>query len=135
MKRFLLISLLAALIPGYALADNSTSTLNNQSDSKTGYYLVQDWIWGNQGCVIAPTVGMTKIQPGQSAQLTVKEGCKWGGVRYKIFNVANNQEIGSLSHSFHNGSFSIDVSAPCSGSTCVFRDLDPQQNRDNSNKG
>lgn len=129
MKRFLLISLVAALLPTYALADNSSATLNNQSDAKTGYNLVQDWIWGETGCVIAPTVGKTVIHPGQSAQLTIKDGCKWGGVRYKIINLANNQEVGMLSHSFHNGSFSIDISAPCSGTTCNFHDLNPSQNR------
>jgi len=121
---------LALLLPVYATAsDFYTSDLNNNSKTakSAGYYLVQDKVWSENGCVADS--GKDKLNPGDTTTLKIKKECKWGGVRYKIQTVKDNTSMGFLSHSFHDGTFSLEVTANCNNNKCVFRDLSPEQNR------
>lgn len=120
---------LCFVLPTYAFAADKTSDLKNQSDPKTGYYLVQDKIWAKNGCVITPAAGNKKINPGDTDTLKVKDGCKWGVVTYNIFQVSDSKKVGEMAHSYRDGSFNIDIKADCSGDACTFYDLNPQQNR------
>lgn len=128
--RFALLTSIS-ILPAYVMAanDNFTSKLVNQSklNDSEGYYLVQDKILGENDCVKVD--GNKKLNPGDSAQLNIKKECNWGVVRYKIFSVKDNKDMGYLGHSFHDGNFSIDVTSVCKGSECSFYGLNPEQNR------
>lgn len=129
MRSMLFISIIT--LPALVMAnDNFSSNLVNQSkhNGSEGFYLVQDKILGENDCVTVK--GNKKINPGDSAQLTIKKDCSWGVVRYKIFSVKDNKDIGYLGHSFHDGNFSIDITSLCKGSECNFYDLNPDQKRD-----
>lgn len=124
-----IIGLLFLINPAFAMGDeNFSSKLNNKSkqNGNDGYYLVKDTEWGNN-CVIDS--GKDRINPGDVNTLIIKKGCQWGGVRYNVFTVTGNSNIGSLGHSFHNGKFSIEISAPCDGTDCNFVNINPLQNK------
>ena len=124
------------LLPSCVLAADETisSKLTNQSKQQDtgGYYLEQVKVYAENDCV--KDSGSKKINPGESTVLTVKKGCIWGGVRYKIINVDTKKEMGSLSHNYRDGAFSIEVSAPCTGTDCNFYDLSPVQDRKDMDK-
>ncbi len=109
--------------------DNYRSTLENKSKQKAneGYYLVQDRTWSEEGCILEK--GKERINPGDSSVLTIKKGCVWGGIQYKVFSVDKDKYMGFLAHSFREGNFSLEVTAPCDGKTCTFYDLNPEQDR------
>lgn len=113
---------------GFA-ADNFSSTFNNKSkqNANDGFYLVRDKAWAEEGCILDK--GKDKINPGENSTLKIKQECAWGVITYKVFNVKDNKEVGNLGHSFRDGKFYIEVSAPCNGSECNFYDLNPNQNR------
>jgi hypothetical protein len=115
------------LLPSYAVAGDINSKLTNQSkeNGSDGYYLVQETIIGENGCV--KVEGDKKLNPGDSAQLKIKEGCKWGVVRYKIYNVLDNKEIGKLGHSFHDGNFTTEIIGTCKGNDCSFTGITAEQ--------
>lgn len=117
------------VLPAYAMADDMSSKLTNQSkqNGSTGFYLVQDKIIGENDCVKVD--GEAKLNPGDSAQLKIKDGCKWGVVRYKIVNMSDNKEMGYLKHSFNDGEFSIDITSVCKGGECNFYGLNADQNK------
>lgn len=128
MKSLLFTSII--MFPVYGMADdNMSSKLVNRSkqNGSEGYYLVQDKILGENDCV--KVEGNKKLNPGDSAQLNINKECKWGVVVYKIFSMKENKEMGYLGHSFHDGDFSIDITALCKGSECSFYDLNPAQSR------
>lgn len=131
MKGFLKVAVMAAIaIPFYAAAaDNITSKLTNKSNENNGpnYTLVQDKTLGEGGCVV--DAGSKKVAPGESTTLTIKNGCTWGVVVYKVMK-GDNSEVAQLSHSYRDGNFSIQVNAKCQDKDCVFYDLNPQQVRD-----
>lgn len=126
-----MVLILAMTAPVYASAaeEANSSTLNNKTtqNDPDGFYLVQDKVWGENGCVIDS--GKKQINPGESNILKIKNGCTWGGIRYKIVKVSTKADMGYLGHSFRDGSFTIDITEPCTGSECNFYDLSPQQNR------
>lgn len=127
-RALMLASIIA--LPTYALADDDmVSKLTNQSKQSggEGYYLVQDKIIGENDCVKVD--GPSKLNPGDSAKLKIKEDCKWGVVRYKIFNMTDNKEMGYLKHSFNDGEFSIDITSACKGGECSFNGLTAEQNK------
>ncbi len=128
-KLLLIISALLLPIYGFAADTNFSSTLNNQSkqNDPNGFSLVQAKVWSENGCVL--NSGSKKINPGESTVLEIKQGCMWGGVSYKIISIKDNKDMGYLAHSFRNGSFSIEIKAPCKDSVCNFYDLNPQQDR------
>lgn len=109
------------------MADDLSSKLSNQSkqNAAAGYYLVQDTVIGENDCV--KVEGNKKLNPGDSAQLKIKDGCKWGVARYTIYNVSDDKEIGKLGHSFHDGNFTIEIISTCKGNECSFTGLTPEQ--------
>lgn len=115
------------VLPTYAIAADMSSKLTNQSkqNAETGYYLVQDKIIAENDCVKVD--GNAKLNPGDSAQLTIKKDCKWGVVRYKIMNINDNKEMGYLKHSYNDGDFSIDIMSVCKGGECNFFGLTADQ--------
>lgn len=122
--------IIASLLSPLAFGDdNYSSTLANKSTQKNneGYYLVQEQAWSEEGCILEK--GKQRINPGESSVLTIKKGCIWGGIRYKVFNMANDKYMGFLSHSFREGTFSLEITAPCNGKECIFYDLNPEQDR------
>ena len=133
MKKYKLHSLLIVssllLSPLVSGDDNYSSTLDNKSKQKAndGYYLIQDKTWSEEGCILDK--GKQRINPGDSNVLTIKKGCTWGGIRYKVFSVSNDKYMGFLAHSFREGNFSLEITAPCNGSECIFYDLNPEQDR------
>jgi len=122
---------LATLLSSCVLATEGdhTSKLNNETKQQSGepFYLVQDKVWSEYGCVLDS--GSKRVNPGESTVLKIKKGCKWGGVQYKVFKASNNEDMGYLAHSFRDGTFNIEVTAPCGPSGCNFYDLSPEQNR------
>lgn len=126
-RSFMLAS--AMLLSTYAMANDLSSTLTNQSaqNGAAGFYLVQDKIIGENDCV--KVEGNTKLNPNDSVQLKIKQGCKWGVVRYKIFDISNNKEMGYLKHSFNDGDFNIDITSTCKNGDCSFYGLNPEQNK------
>ena len=127
-QRLLVVSSL--LLSSFAFGDdNYSSTLNNKSKQKesAGYYLIQDKTWSEEDCILDK--GKQRINPGESSVLTIKKGCTWGGIRYKIFSVDNDKSMGFLAHSFREGSFSLEITASCNGGECTFYDLNPEQDR------
>jgi hypothetical protein len=121
---------LALLLPVYASAANVyTSELSNHSktEKSAGYYLVQDKVWSENGCVADS--GKEKLNPGDMTTLKIKKDCKWGGVRYKIHQVKGDATKGYLAHSFHDGTFTIEITENCNNNNCEFRDLSPEQDR------
>ncbi len=133
MKRFMSVqSIVLAttlILPAYAMADDMNSKLTNQSgkNGSPGFYLVLDKTISENDCVKVD--GNAKLNPGDSAQLKIKQGCKWGVVRYKIFNLTDNKEMGYLKHSYNDGDFSIDISSVCKGGECGFYELSADQNK------
>lgn len=119
----------AMLLPTYAMAEDLSSTLTNQStqNGSTGFYLVQDKIIGENDCV--KVEGNAKLNPNDSAQLKIKQGCKWGVVRYKIFDISSHKDMGYLKHSFNDGNFNIDITSICKSGECNFYGLNPEQNK------
>ena len=113
----------------YAAADDISSKLTNQSkqNGSDGYYLVQEKVIGENDCVKVD--GNKKLNPGDSANLKIKEDCKWGVVQYKIFNVTDDKEVGTLGHSFRDGVFNVEIVSECKGSDCAFTGLTPSQNK------
>lgn len=128
-KSFLFILVLISPVSVFSADETYNSVLNNltKPESPESYYLVKDTVWGEKECVVDS--GEKKIKPGESTLLKIKKECKWGGVRYKIFKASNDQNMGYLGHSFREGSFSIDITAPCKGSDCNFYDLNPNQRK------
>lgn len=108
-------------------AEKETIKLQNQSGKSAaeGYYLVQDKTWGMPGCVAY--LGNKEIKPGESTSFDIKKECKWGGVRFKIFKMANKEFIGELAQSYRDGEVTMEVSAKCKNNECSFKDLNPQQ--------
>lgn len=130
-RSLLSILLLTITTPFASADDNISSTLNNKSkqNGSEGFYLVQDKAWSEEGCILDK--GKSQINPGESSVLKIKQGCTWAAVRYKITDVTNSKDMGFLGHSFRDGNFAIDISAPCNGNECNFYDLNPEQNRKN----
>lgn len=122
-----LASTILSALPSYAIAADMSSKLTNQSkqNGSAGYYLVQDKIIGENDCV--KVEGNAKLNPGDSAELKIKVGCKWGVVRYKILNISDNKEMGYLKHSFNDGEFSVDITSACKDGECNFYGLTPEQ--------
>lgn len=121
--------MILSIVPTTLLAaDSYTSILKNKSDPKNGYYLVQTLIYGEK-CIQTPQKGVNKIIPGESTLLKMKKDCTWGGVRYKIYTVSNNKNVGTLSHNFRDGKFNIEIAVDCHGTECNFYDLNPNQQR------
>ncbi len=121
---------LSILLPTYAAADNSgyTSKLSNQTNNATDkFYLVKEKVWGMPGCVV--NQGSQKINPGESTVLTIKKGCKWGGVSYTIFKVSDHKKMGKLVHSFRDNVFRIEINSACGKEGCIFYDMSPMQMR------
>lgn len=119
----------ALLLPTSAMAADMSSKLTNQSkqNGSEGYSLVQDKIIGENDCV--KVEGNAKLNPGDGAELKIKDGCKWGVVRYKIVNISDSKEMGYLKHSFNDGEFSIDITSVCKDGACNFSGLTPEQNK------
>jgi len=124
---------LALALPLCAVAEEGdyTSKLTNKSKENggTGYTLVQDRTWGEPTCVV--DTGSKELKPGDSTNLSIKKGCKWGGVQYKIMKEGDNSDVGRLSHSFRDGTFTIEITSECQNTGCDFYDLNPQQVREN----
>ena len=126
MKRNFLFCL-ALLLPICAFADDFyTSELSNNSSKTDGYYLVQDSVWSEKGCVADS--GAKRLNPGETTTLKIKKDCKWGVVKYQIHKVQGGAAMGYLAHSFHGKNFSLEITAACKNK-CVFRDLNPEQGR------
>jgi hypothetical protein len=119
----LLVSSLALPLCATA-AETYHSTLLNQTKqydpNGKGYTLVQSFIWG-KNCVAQS--GKKNIAPGESTVMEIAQGCMWGGVKYNIVN--DTQIIGSLSHSFRNKKFAIEISIPCDGDVCNVTGVPP----------
>lgn len=116
-------------LPTSAIATDMSSKLTNQSaqNGQAGFYLVQDKIISENDCV--KVQGNKKLNPGETAELKIKEGCKWGVVKYKIVNMSDNKEMGYLKHSYNEGEFSIDIMSACKGGDCNFYGLNAEQNK------
>ena len=118
---------MAFILPVHASdADFYTSKLSNNSKTADGYYLVQDKIWSEKGCVV--DTGKDKLNPGDTATLKIKKDCKWGVVKYQIHKMKDDASMGFLAHSFHDGEFSLEITKKCSNNNCIFRDLSLEQN-------
>jgi hypothetical protein len=128
-KSILLLIAMMSSTNALAADDVVSSKLNNLSKTKDseGYYLVQDKVWSEYDCITDS--GNKKINPNETSVLKVKKECKWAGIRYKIFKVTNNEDMGFLAHSYRDGTFSIEVTSPCNGDECNFYDLSPEQTR------
>jgi hypothetical protein len=119
LKTAALISVVAFGLPTLVLA-NDESELKNQSNQKDGYYLVQENIWTKKGCVEEPKEGKQKVMPGESAKLKMKEGCKWGVVKYEVFKMSDHKKVGDIAHTYRGGKFFIEMQKTCEGNTCNF---------------
>ena|SRR5258708_2371679 len=133
-KKLLLLAL-AILLPTYVVAgDNYSSQLVNQSKNSDseGYDLVKTRVWPETGCVIDS--GKTTVNPGESAVLIIKKSkeCSEAGVGYSLYKSQDKKKehlLGYVAHRFRDGKYSLQVSIFCEGDKCLFRDLNPLQNR------
>jgi hypothetical protein len=139
-RRRLINSILAfsvILLPTYLLAatnDYTSELLNesNQNNSK-GYILIKTREWPTKGCLIE--TGDEVIYPGESTLLKIKHDdkkCSDSGVGYEIYRTEDTKKenlLGYLSHRLGAGKFSVQISRFCEGDKCVFKNLNPAQDR------
>jgi hypothetical protein len=118
----------AIALPAYAIAaeNNYNSELVNETKQagSEGFKLVKTRIWPESGCVIDS--GKKNLNPGDSTNLTIKKSKECSE------DTQGKNLLGYLSHRFRDGKFSIQVSIFCEGKKCLFRDLNPLQNRGNT---
>lgn len=133
-KSILLSLALALPICVFATEDNYSSQLVNESKhaGTDGYTLVKTRVWPETGCVIDS--GKQIVNPGETSVLKVSKAkeCDQAGIGYSMYKTTdkkNEHLLGYLSHRFRDGKYSMQISIFCEGDKCVFRDLNPEQNR------
>lgn len=130
------LSLFTLLFPIFLLAaeNDYRSQLVNQTNQSLsgGFKLVKTRMWPTAGCLI--DTGKQIINPGESTLLKIKKDkqCNQAGIGYSIYrmdDLKNSNLYGYLSHRFADGKFSMQISRFCKGDKCLFKDLNPEQNR------
>ncbi|KTD43064.1 hypothetical protein [Legionella parisiensis] len=128
------LTLFSLYIPGLTYAeDNYTSKFINESNQGAKKYtLVKTRMWPESGCIIES--GANMIFPGESTQLVIakKQGCDQAGIGYSLYKTTDSKQehlLGYVSHRFRDGTFSLQVSIFCKNKQCIFRDLNPAQDR------
>ncbi|STX55625.1 Uncharacterised protein [Legionella beliardensis] len=121
-------------LPGVTYAEgNYISKFINESNQGTEKYtLVKTRMWPETGCVIES--GAHMVLPGESTHLVIakKPGCDEAGIGYSLYKTTDTKQahlLGYVSHRFRDGTFSLQVSIFCKNNQCLFRDLNPEQNR------
>ncbi|WP_419419521.1 hypothetical protein ACNVED_13575 [Legionella sp. D16C41] len=110
----------------------SSNFVNQSNQGTTKYTLVKTRSWPETGCIVDS--GPNIILPGDGTKLVIanKKECSEAGIGYSLYKTADlNREhlLGYVSHRFRDGKFSLQVSIFCEGNQCIFRDLNPEQNR------
>lgn len=127
------------LLPFCATANETYSSVlinqSNQQPDTNGYKLIKTKMWPSYGCIIDS--GKEILYPGERTTLKIKNNshCQESGIGYSIYKMSdqkNEHLLGYLSHRLGAGKFSIQVSRFCEGEQCVFRDLNPEQDRASS---
>lgn len=131
---FVAISMIPFSTVVYAVEDNYRSHFINESNqsSSVKYTLVKTRTWPESGCVVDS--GQAIVLPGETTQLVIakKIDCDEAGIGYSLYKTDDTQYehlLGYVSHRFRDGKFSLQVSVFCEGKPCIFRDLNPEQNR------
>lgn len=116
----------------YAEDNYSSTFINESNEGAEKYTLVKTRIWPESGCVLES--GPNRILPGEKTQLVIakKQGCDQAGIGYSMYKTIDTKQehlLGYVSHRFRDGTFSLQVSIFCKNKPCLFRDLNPDQNR------
>lgn len=135
--RFILLSALTLFtlympLVTYAEGNYNSKFINESNKGTEKYTLVKTRLWPESGCIIES--GPDKVLPGESTQLVIakKQGCDQAGIGYSMYKTTDTKQehvLGYVSHRFRDGTFSLQVSIFCKNNQCVFRDLNPDQNR------
>ena len=135
-NRFFLLSIIffSLFIPALTYAeDNYKSKFINESNKEAEKYtLVKTRMWPESGCIIES--GPQIILPGAHTQLIVakKEGCDQAGIGYSLYKTSDTKKehlLGYVSHRFREGIFSLQISIFCKNNQCLFRNLNPDQDK------
>ncbi|KTD69469.1 MULTISPECIES: hypothetical protein [Legionella] len=136
-KRFFLLSSLTFFtlyLPAITYAEDNYSSkfINESNKGAEKYTLIKTRMWPESGCIIES--GPDKILPGENTQLVIakKQGCDQAGIGYSLYKATDTKQehvLGYVSHRFRDGTFSLQVSIFCKNKQCVFRDLNPDQDR------
>ncbi|MCE0722041.1 MULTISPECIES: hypothetical protein [Legionella] len=116
----------------YAEDNYNSHFINESNKGAEKYTLVKTRMWPESGCIIES--GPDILLPGEKTQLVIakKQGCDQAGIGYSLYKTADNKQehlLGYVSHRFRDGTFSLQVSIFCNDKQCVFRDLNPDQDR------